>query len=169
MIKIGERNWQCEECGHAAKTKTALEVHKNGVHRKTDLKKGLFICDFVHNGIECKLTFTARKYYKQHRKHHARDMKKLEQTDVYPFQCYLCISSFKKEGFLKKHISQFHEDQNPEPCPICSHVFMNGQQGGFQLEFVSIRQVINHMTCYKLECSHWLKLQYSDWREYFKQ
>ena len=73
-------------------------------------------------------------------------MKKLEQSDVYPFQCYLCISSFKKEGFLKKHISQFHEDQNPEPCPICSHVFINGQQGGFKLEFISMSRVINHMT-----------------------
>ena len=36
--------------------------------------------------------------------------------------------------------------------------------GGFQLEFVSISRVINHMTCYKFECSHWLKLQHSDWR-----
>ena len=27
--------------------------------------------------------------------------------------------------------------------------------GGFQLEFVSISGVINHMTCYKFECSHW--------------
>ena len=27
--------------------------------------------------------------------------------------------------------------------------------GGFQLEFVSINRVINHMTCYKFECSHW--------------
>ena len=26
--------------------------------------------------------------------------------------------------------------------------------GGFQLEFVSIRWVINHMTCYKSKCSH---------------
>ena len=37
-------------------------------------------------------------------------------------------------------------------------------QGGFQLEFVSISCVINHMTYYKFECSHWLKLQHSDWR-----
>ena len=37
-------------------------------------------------------------------------------------------------------------------------------KGGFQLEFVSISRVINHMTCYKFECSHWLKLQHSDWR-----
>ena len=36
--------------------------------------------------------------------------------------------------------------------------------GGFQLEFVSISRVINHMTCYKFDCSHWLKLQDSDWR-----
>ena len=38
------------------------------------------------------------------------------------------------------------------------------QKGGFQFEFVSISRVINHMTCYKFECSHWLKLQHSDWR-----
>ena len=37
-------------------------------------------------------------------------------------------------------------------------------KGGFQLEFVSISRVRNHMTCYKFECSHWLKLQHSDWR-----
>ena len=37
-------------------------------------------------------------------------------------------------------------------------------EGGFQLEFVSISRVIDHMTCYKFECSHWLKLQHSDWR-----
>ena len=34
--------------------------------------------------------------------------------------------------------------------------------GGFQLKFVSISQVINHMTCYKFECSHW-------WRIYLKK
>ena len=35
--------------------------------------------------------------------------------------------------------------------------------GGFQLEFVSIlNRVINHMTCYKFECSHW-------WKIYFKK
>ena len=36
--------------------------------------------------------------------------------------------------------------------------------GGFQLEFVFISRAINHMTCYKFECFHWLKLQHSDWR-----
>ena len=36
--------------------------------------------------------------------------------------------------------------------------------GGFQLEFVSISRVTNCMTCYKFKCSHWLKLQHSDWR-----
>ena len=30
--------------------------------------------------------------------------------------------------------------------------------GGFQLEFVSISWAINHMTCYKFECSHWWKI-----------
>ena len=32
--------------------------------------------------------------------------------------------------------------------------------GGFQLEFVSISQVINHMTCYKFEYSHWWKIYF---------
>ena len=32
--------------------------------------------------------------------------------------------------------------------------------GGFQLEFVSISLVINHMTCYKFECSHWWKIYF---------
>ena len=36
--------------------------------------------------------------------------------------------------------------------------------GDFQLEFVIISWVINHMTCYKFECSHWLKLQNPDWK-----
>ena len=27
--------------------------------------------------------------------------------------------------------------------------------GGFQLEFVRVSRFINHMTCYKFECSHW--------------
>ena len=30
--------------------------------------------------------------------------------------------------------------------------------GGFQLEFVSISRVINHMTCYNFECSRWWKI-----------
>ena len=46
---------------------------------------------------------------------------------------------------------------------------LSSEYGGFQLEFVSISQVISHMTCYKFKCSHWLKLQHSDWREYFNQ
>ena len=32
------------------------------------------------------------------------------------------------------------------------------KQGGFQSEFVSISRVINHITCYKFECSHWWKI-----------
>ena len=30
--------------------------------------------------------------------------------------------------------------------------------GGFQLEFVGIIRVKNHMTCYEFECSHWWKM-----------
>ena len=30
--------------------------------------------------------------------------------------------------------------------------------GDFHLEFVSISWVINHMTCYNFECSHWWKI-----------
>ena len=41
--------------------------------------------------------------------------------------------------------------------------------GGCHLEDLSISQVINYMNCYKFDFSHWLKLQHSDWREYFNQ
>ena len=40
----------------------------------------------------------------------------------------------------------------------------NVDQGGFQLEFVSISRIINHLTCYKFECSHRLKLQLSSFK-----
>ena len=33
----------------------------------------------------------------------------------------------------------------------------------------SISRVRNHVTCDKFDSSHWLKLQHSDWREYFYQ
>ena len=35
--------------------------------------------------------------------------------------------------------------------------WFNGE-GGFQLEFVSLSRVINHMTCYRFKCSHWWKI-----------
>ena len=34
------------------------------------------------------------------------------------------------------------------------------KQGGFQLEFVSISRVINHMTRYKCNCFHWWKIYF---------
>ena len=48
---------------------------------------------------------------------------------------------------------------------ICNHQSLHNNflpsyihYGHFQLEFVSISQVLNHMTCYKFECSHWWKI-----------
>ena len=32
--------------------------------------------------------------------------------------------------------------------------------GGFQMKFVSISLIINHMTCYKFVCSHWWKIHF---------
>ena len=37
---------------------------------------------------------------------------------------------------------------------VISNTISKFLQGGFQLEFESISQVINHMTCYKFECPH---------------
>ena len=42
-------------------------------------------------------------------------------------------------------------------------------QGIFCLQDLIISRVMNHVTCYRFESSHWLKLQDSDWREYFNQ
>ena len=37
------------------------------------------------------------------------------------------------------------------------------------VRFKSISRIINHVTCYEFDTSHWLKLQHSDWKEYFNQ
>ena len=39
--------------------------------------------------------------------------------------------------------------------------------GGFHLVAKIIRELKSHMIPYKLKCSHWLKLQHSDWRANF--
>ena len=45
-------------------------------------------------------------------------------------------------------VSKFSHDMFKETNHVKSGL------GGFQLEFVSVSRVINHMTCYKLEYSH---------------
>ena len=45
---------------------------------------------------------------------------------------------------------------------ILGYQILSTIQGGFQLEFVSISRVLNHMTYYKFECPHW-------WKIYFKK
>jgi hypothetical protein len=48
-------------------------------------------------------------------------------------------------------------------CYILFDNYIKNQiKGGFQLEFVSISRVINHMACYKFECSNW-------WTIFFKK
>ena len=39
-----------------------------------------------------------------------------------------------------------------------------GVIGGFHLVAKIIRELKSHMITYKFKCSHWLKLQHSDWR-----
>ena len=44
-----------------------------------------------------------------------------------------------------------------------------GGLGGFHLIAKIIRELKSHMIPYKFKCSHWLKLQHSDWRLIFHQ
>ena len=42
---------------------------------------------------------------------------------------------------------------------VCSRsLCVSTTKGGFQMEFVSISRVMNHMTCYKFKCTHWWKI-----------
>ena len=41
--------------------------------------------------------------------------------------------------------------------------------GGFHVAAKIIREPKSHMIPYKFKCSHWLKLQHSDWRAIFHQ
>ena len=72
-----------------------------------------------------------------------------------PFLCECCIIISLQLPMLsiKKFIKGYYQ------LVRCGSI---KDQDGFQLEFVSISQVINHMTCYKFECSHW-------WKIYFKK
>ena len=48
---------------------------------------------------------------------------------------------------------------------VLSHSFsMYTDIGGFQLLDLIIPELKSHMIPYKFKCSHWLKLQHSDWR-----
>ena len=42
-------------------------------------------------------------------------------------------------------------------------------KGGFHVVAKIIRELKSHMIPYKFKCSHWLKLQHSDWRAIFHQ
>ena len=44
----------------------------------------------------------------------------------------------------------------------CKHLCL--EYGGFHLVAKIIRELKSHMIPYKFKCSHWLKLQHSDWR-----
>ena len=64
------------------------------------------------------------------------------------------FSFFWKYMFLFSRCIQELMRQERSSCQLGESWFSVG----------SISRVINHITCYKFECSHWLKLQHSDWR-----
>ena len=75
---------------------------------------------------------------------------------------YVCIKLH--QGSTIYRIPSLYLDTNPMFSSTFwgSAVFFSSfsGQGCFQLEFVSISRVINHMTCYKFECSHWCKIYF---------
>ena len=94
-----------------------------------------------------------------------------EKVNKRPYKCPNCDASFAQRGNLKVHISGVHEGKKPYKCPNCDSRFaqnsslqyhissvheeknhfnrLHAYKVSFQLEFVIISQVINHMTCYK--------------------
>ena len=50
-------------------------------------------------------------------------------------------------------------DKTNENCKkTCGMCGKCKDKGGFQLEFVNISRVINHMTCCEFKCSPWWKI-----------
>ena len=77
--------------------------------------------------------------------------------------------SHSKFKVVTRAKQQKAKETPPLCCWHCNKTFPQLKEfqrhlGGFQLEFVSISPIINHMTCYKFHCSHWLKLEHSEWR-----
>ena len=65
-----------------------------------------------------------------------------------------------KTSVLPCPIDDLHYGLIKSRCVYFDETPMTYDQGGFQLEFVSISRVINHMTCYNFQCSHWCKIYF---------
>lgn len=80
----GDRKYFCDQCNFKAKTKSALNSHKD-VHRTGES----YSCDI------CNASFSVYRRLKAHMICH---------SDATPFQCEFCESSFKRSKDLKSHI-----------------------------------------------------------------
>jgi uncharacterized C2H2 Zn-finger protein len=79
----GERKFLCDQCNFKARTKSALNIHKD-IHRVGDT----FSCDL------CNSVFSGYRRLKAHMICHSMST---------PFQCQHCDSSFKRSKDLRSH------------------------------------------------------------------
>ena len=68
-----------------------------------------------------------------------------------------CDGCLNPDGMGIDMMEYYNTDKNQFNGP---DVTLTNNNGGFQLEFVSVSRVINHMTCDKFECSHWWKIYF---------
>ena len=109
---------------------------------------------------------------KGHLKKHIQEV----HEQIKPYQCPYCEKKCSRKPQVVQHVQAKHKIKITEESIIQMKEIIevadndkdwvqqtnivNGDNfteedlGGFQLKFVSISRVINHMTCYRFECSH---------------
>lgn len=105
-IHIEIREYQCEKCSFASKTRCYLKQHIRYVHEK---KK------YVHKCNICSRSFI----YKYLCDRHVR----LKHSNNETFQCFTCGSVFSTEIKLKKHERDIHYSIKKHSCPDCGKLF----------------------------------------------
>ena len=98
----------CEVCGKKLKSKFALKVHTNVLHKGIKITPKAYLCTLC--GKLCR-NITA---YKEHQNR--------EHLHVKPFLCDICGAAFHGKATLKMHKLK-HTSERNFPCQVCGKAF----------------------------------------------
>jgi uncharacterized Zn-finger protein len=105
-LKIGQKNFQCENCPQAFRSTTTLQIHiaRHGSERQ-------FVCLICQNGYKTDVDLNSHK----RRMHNA--------IDQYKHKCKYCFKLFFEKAKLSRHEEVFHIKSGKFTCNYCSAMF----------------------------------------------
>ena len=105
-----ERNFSCEVCGVSFKLMKTLRKHFNELHNPNYVPD--HICNICGKGFAIKSKLTNHQF--------------LQHTNIRPFKCRECGSTFKARGNLTKHLRRVHGRHVPVPIGRQKYVLRLG-------------------------------------------